>query len=456
MWPHDNFTARKEAILRYNAVALITLWLISSSSYPTIDALLNYPLIKLPRIACKFLVMYNIISAIASIFQKPQDKKELVATQTEGSETWLAINNLVSSVRRAFNSPAKPTPPPAQPVTNPTQQSPKDVYPSLHKMFPDLYPEQPPRISQASVKQVEPCLDISTLRTNAAAARPVTPSSTIGSSGTPRERQLSSFISQPTITPSQPMQAGAKPSIIPKVMFQSCMLNQDVQLTDESNNDTENSNKININEIRKEQQYKDIKEQWDKIDEVQCVEYCHQLRDWISVRMMRPLVDTMDKVNKELDANNYSHLNCYNCTLFTSTTSPSVPMPHSLYQLAQFYSNIPITNQRLDTEKYLLVPGYEQVEHRAYIIKRIKELASGWRLAGFSIVKSEQNQPNDRDIILHIFKTYLSEMHTDLTPPLVDPPMDLLRFLVAYVWATPKLHYVFKGKHPDIDGTAKA
>lgn len=91
------------------------------------------------------------------------------------------------------------------------------------------------------------------------------------------------------------------------------------------------------------------------------------------------------------------------------------------------------------------------------------ELASGWRLAGFSIVKSEQNQPNDRDIILHIFKTYLSEMHTDLTPPLVDvstcvtvnlivfkgtaiftflypmqPPMDLLRFLVAYVWATPK------------------
>jgi hypothetical protein len=50
------------------------------------------------------------------------------------------------------------------------------------------------------------------------------------------------------------MQASAKPSIIPKVMFQSCMLNQDVQLTDESNNDTETSNKININEIRKEQQ----------------------------------------------------------------------------------------------------------------------------------------------------------------------------------------------------------
>lgn len=121
-------------------------------------------------------------------------------------------------------------------------------------MFPDLYSEQPPRISQASVKQVEPCLDISALRTNAATARPVTPSSTIGSSGTPRERQLSSFISQPTITPSQPIQASAKPSIIPKVMFQSCMLNQDVQLTDESNNDTENSNKININEIRKEQQ----------------------------------------------------------------------------------------------------------------------------------------------------------------------------------------------------------
>jgi hypothetical protein len=121
-------------------------------------------------------------------------------------------------------------------------------------MFPDLYPEQPPRISQASVKQVEPCLDISTLRANAAAVRPVTPSSTIGSSGTPRERQLSSFISQPTITPSQPLQASAKASIIPKVMFQSCMLNQDVQLTDESNNEIENSNKININEIRKEQQ----------------------------------------------------------------------------------------------------------------------------------------------------------------------------------------------------------
>jgi hypothetical protein len=48
------------------------------------------------------------------------------------------------------------------------------------------------------------------------------------------------------------------------------------------------------------------------------------------------------------------------------------------------------------------------------------ELASGWRLAGFSIVKSEPNQPNDRDIVLHIFKTYLSEMHTDVTPPLVD------------------------------------
>ncbi|KAH8556898.1 hypothetical protein BGW37DRAFT_29585 [Umbelopsis sp. PMI_123] len=350
----------------------------------------------------------------------------------------------------------KPTPPLAQPISNPTQQGAKELYPSLHKMFPDLYPEQPPSTSQTYVKQVEPCLDISALRTNAAAARPVTPSSTITSSGIQRERQLSAYISQPTITPGQPLQANAKPAIIPKVMFQSCMLNQDVQLNDDSNNETDNSKKININEIRKEQQYKDIKEQWDKIDEVQCVEYCHQLRDWISVRMMRPLVETMDKVNKELDANNYSHLNCYNCTLFTSTTSPSVPMPHSLYQLAQFYSNIPITNQRLDTEKYLLVPGYEQVEHRAYIIKRIKELASGWRLAGFSIVKSEPNQPNDRDIVLHIFKTYLSEMHTDVTPPLVDPPMDLLRFLVAYVWATPKLHYVFKGNHPDIDGSSKA
>jgi hypothetical protein len=87
-------------------------------------------------------------------------------------------------------------------------------------------------------------------------------------------------------------------------------------------------------------QYKDIKEQWDKLDELQCVEYCHRLRDWISVRMIRPLVEMMDKVNKELDSNNYSHLNCYNCTLFTSTTSPSVPMPHSLYQLAQIYSNV--------------------------------------------------------------------------------------------------------------------
>lgn len=116
MWPHDNFTARKEAILRYNAAALISLWFISSSSYPTIDALLNYPLIKLPRtclfdqstfrsyasaivlttmltigIACKFLVMYNIISAIASLFQKPQDKKESVATQTEGMPSSLKL-----------------------------------------------------------------------------------------------------------------------------------------------------------------------------------------------------------------------------------------------------------------------------------------------------------------------------------------------------------------------------
>jgi hypothetical protein len=117
-------------------------------------------------------------------------------------------------------------------------------------MFPDLYPEQPPRTSQPFVKQVEPCLDISALRTNAAAsARPVTPSS-----GNQRERQLSSFIAQPTIAPTQPLQVSAKPSLIPKVIFQSCMLNQDVQLNDDSNTEETNANKININEIRKEQQ----------------------------------------------------------------------------------------------------------------------------------------------------------------------------------------------------------
>ncbi|KAH8556899.1 hypothetical protein BGW37DRAFT_29593 [Umbelopsis sp. PMI_123] len=94
MWPHDNFTARKEAVLRYNAVALISLWFISSSSNPTLDALLNYPLIKLPRIACKALVMYNIINAIISIFQKPQDKKEPIAAQAEGMCKFLAEINL--------------------------------------------------------------------------------------------------------------------------------------------------------------------------------------------------------------------------------------------------------------------------------------------------------------------------------------------------------------------------
>jgi hypothetical protein len=93
-------------------------------------------------------------------------------------------------------------------------------------------------------------LDISALRTNAAAsARPVT-----ASSGNQRERQLSSFIAQPTIAPTQPLQVSAKPSLIPKVIFQSCMLNQDVQLNDDSNTEETNANKININEIRKEQQ----------------------------------------------------------------------------------------------------------------------------------------------------------------------------------------------------------
>ncbi|KAG2180077.1 hypothetical protein INT43_003864 [Umbelopsis isabellina] len=407
------------------------------------------------------------------MFTKPQDKKTITTTQSEGSETWQAIKNLFTSVYNAFNSPAKPLPVPAQSTTQPAPAAAKDMYPSMHKLFPDLYPEQPPRASQPVYKQVEPCLDISALKANVASSRPMS-ATTPGVSGSQRERQLSSFIAQPTIAPGQSLQA--KPTVIPKVMFQSCMLNQDIQLTDDSNTEADDSKKINISEIRKEQQvcfryampngelyinakdtqYKDIKEQWDKLDELQCVEYCHRLRDWISVRMIRPLVEMMDKVNKELDANNYSHLNCYNCTLFTSTTSPSVPMPHSLYQLAQIYSNVPITNQRLDTEKYLLIPGFEQVEHRAYIIKRMKELGSGWRLAGFSIVKSEANQPTDRDIVLHIVKTYLSEMHTDVTPPLVDPPMDLMRFLVAYVWATPKLHYVFTGNHPDIDGSKKS
>ncbi|KAM3578469.1 hypothetical protein VKS41_009060 [Umbelopsis sp. WA50703] len=386
------------------------------------------------------------------MFTKPQDKKKITTAQTEGSETWQAIKSLFTSVYNAFNNPAKPLPVPAPSTAQPASAPAKDIYPSMHKLFPELYPEQPPRALQPVYKQVEPCLDLSALKANVASSRP-TPATTPGVSGSQRERQLSSFIAQPTIAPGQSLQP--KPCVIPKVIFQSCMLNQDIQLADDSNTEADDLKKINISEIRKEQQYKDIKEQWDKLDELQCVEYCHRLRDWISVRMIRPLVEMMDKVNKELDSNNYSHLNCYNCTLFTSTTSPSVPMPHSLYQLAQIYSNVPITNQRLDTEKYLLIPGFEQVEHRAYIIKRMKELGSGWRLAGFSIVKSEPNQPSDRDIVLHIVKTYLSEMHTDVTPPLVDPPMDLMRFLVAYVWATPKLHYVYTGNHPDIDGSKK-
>jgi hypothetical protein len=124
-------------------------------------------------------------------------------------------------------------------------------------MFPDMYPEQPQRTTQTFVKQVEPCLDISALRTNAAAAAATANAASRQanqSTGNQRERQLSSYISQPTGAPASSLQASVKPVLLPKVVFQSCMLNQDVPLNDDSNTESDNLNKINIYEIRKEQQ----------------------------------------------------------------------------------------------------------------------------------------------------------------------------------------------------------
>lgn len=67
-----------------------------------------------------------------------------------------------------------------------------------------------------------------------------------------------------------------------------------------------------------------------------------------------------------------------------------------------------------------MLHGLNWKKYTLFTVVTVTELGAGWRLAGFSIVKSEPNQPTDRDILLHIVKTYLSEMHTDVTPPLVE------------------------------------
>lgn len=101
---------------------------------------------------------------------------------------------------------------------------------------------------------------------------------------------------------------------------------------------------------------------------------CKRLRSWVRLKIMVPLVQTMHKVDRQLQADQLGHLSCSQMTSVGPSdgsvlvVAPGLPV--NLNELQARFGTSPLVQQRLHLESFLMLP--RATMERQYIVLRIE------------------------------------------------------------------------------------
>ena len=149
-------------------------------------------------------------------------------------------------------------------------------------------------------------------------------------------------------------------------------------------------------------------------------EYIEKMRRWIFDRILKPITDNIEDVNKKMKEYNYEGYDCFH--LLDSSPPLGLYIPNNtptptsgkltLRHILQFQSQgNTIIQNRILLEEYLDIPNC----NRRYLIGRLNELSSGGYLPRFkwnsggefnSNPWNEKDLPTDSQILLHLFCKY--------------------------------------------------
>ncbi|CAO3652922.1 unnamed protein product [Cunninghamella echinulata] len=174
----------------------------------------------------------------------------------------------------------------------------------------------------------------------------------------------------------------------------------------------------------RDEQLELFNENWSKFNDRASKCYYDQLNTWLSGKIFHPLAATIDKINQQIKDSNYSLADC-----------PLDAMVMLMFQFDHSMFGLPI---RLIHDA-LQIPGYDSIKARQYIIDRIKDLATGNKMAAYRYTPRQDDLPSDALILLHCFKTYLIHELPSVVPPLVPGEGDIFKFLLVYFYITDDL-----------------
>ncbi|KAI9305659.1 hypothetical protein BJ944DRAFT_239460 [Cunninghamella echinulata] len=174
----------------------------------------------------------------------------------------------------------------------------------------------------------------------------------------------------------------------------------------------------------RDEQLELFNENWSKFNDRASKCYYDQLNTWLSGKIFHPLAATIDKINQQIKDSNYSLADC-----------PLDAMVMLMFQFDHSMFGLPI---RLIHDA-LQIPGYDSIKARQYIIDRIKDLATGNKMAAYRYTPRQDDLPSDALILLHCFKTYLVHELPSVVPPLVPGEGDIFKFLLVYFYITDDL-----------------
>ncbi|KAI7907475.1 uncharacterized protein BX663DRAFT_491038 [Cokeromyces recurvatus] len=177
------------------------------------------------------------------------------------------------------------------------------------------------------------------------------------------------------------------------------------------------------------EQMLDIQKYWTKFNDHASRIYYDKMTDILLSKILRPLSKSIEIYSHLLSPEGEGEKRLANCPAKAIALSLVLPNANdsefSLYEIENFIS----------------LEGYLNLDGRLYIIERVKELAKNNRMAAYRFTPKYPGMPTDADIIMHVFKYYLSIREPYAIPPLLRPEGDLFKFLLIYIKITPELNH---------------
>ncbi|KAI7864830.1 hypothetical protein BDF14DRAFT_1831046 [Spinellus fusiger] len=174
-------------------------------------------------------------------------------------------------------------------------------------------------------------------------------------------------------------------------------------------------------------QHEDFQNNWNKFNDHSSRKYYDRLFNWLSSKLLVPLMKTINKLDVYLKEVNTDLAHCTPKMLALLTLHPLVASDLETFPVGLVQS-------------MLSLPGSGSNEERKHVIERIKDLATSRRMTTFRYFERGV-MPSDSEIVYHAFKRYIEYAMPQVVPPLIDFPVndDVVKFILVFFYVTPGL-----------------